>query len=317
MSNKLVSVIVPVYKASKYIERCAETLLAQTYGEIEYYFVNDCTPDDSIEILNRVVSKYPERKVRIINLEKNMGHAHARNLALNICQGEYVIQIDADDWVEKNMIEKMLDSAIENDSDIVCSEFVWEKNNTVEYCHVNESDIYRDGLLNCKWTLEYSAHWNKLIRTSLIKDNGIYCIEGTNNWVDVGQVARLRFMANKISVVHEAMYHYNANNENSVSRHISDKRLNDMIFVAKTVSDFIESHTNGEYETSIGYLKFLAIAPMLATQRNEYQRWLETFPESKKHIMKYPLRTGSRILYWLAAHGIYLPLRIMKQLKGS
>ena len=313
--NPLVTVIVPVYKASEYIERCATSLLRQTYDNIEYYFVNDCTPDNSIELLEAKIEEFPSRKptVTIINFEQNQGHAHARNVALKQCNGEYVIQIDADDWVENTMVEKLVESAVENDSDIVCSEFIWEMADGNVYYHVDEKDITREGLKDFKWILQYSAHWNKLVRTSLIKDSGVYCIEGTNNWVDVGQIARLRFIANKISVVHEGLYHYNFMNINSVSRSISDKRLNDMITVANVVSEFVEKQFGKQYDLSVQYLKFLSISPMLNPQREEYRRWLNTFPEAKKHIFKYPIRPFSKFFYWLAAHHIYFPLRLIKR----
>ena len=70
-----VSILVPVYGVEQYIEKCARSLFEQTYSDIEYVFVNDCTKDDSIGVLKRVLEKYPQRmqQVRIINHEKNMG----------------------------------------------------------------------------------------------------------------------------------------------------------------------------------------------------------------------------------------------------
>lgn len=315
--NQLVTVIVPVYKAKGFIERCANSLFAQTYQNIEFFFVNDCTPDESIELLENSLLKYPKRKslVNIINLETNQGHAHARNVALKQCRGEYVIQIDADDWVEPNMIEEMLGSAIENDAEIVACDFIKEYKDHNEYWSVNAEDIGHEGLRNFKWKIEYSAHWNKLVKTSIIKDNNIYCIEGTNNWVDIGQIVPLRFIAKKISVLNKAFYHYNAFNENSVSRHTTEKRIADIIKTANVVYNFVHSRSDKSYEVSLCFLLFQAKSILLRPDINQYHRWRNTFPRSNQYIFMYPRNILLNFLYWLAAHGIYFPLKIVKGYK--
>ncbi len=310
----LVTIIVPVYKASSFIEKCAKSLMVQTYENIEYIFVNDCTPDNSIQLLETTIEKFPRRgkATTIINLERNQGHAHARNVALKCCHGEYVIQIDADDWIESTMIEKMLRTAIRDNSDIVACDFIREEKEKSIYWSVNVDDIGHKGLLNFKWILQYSAHWNKLIRTSLIRNNNVYCIEGTNNWVDVGQIVPLRFVAEQISVVNEGLYHYNAFNENSVSRKITDKRISDILKTAEIVYNFISSKSNGEYEKSLCFLLFRAKSALLLPERNEYKKWLSTFPQANRYIFSYPISSPLKVLYWLAAHHIYFPLRLVK-----
>ena len=89
----LVSILVPVYGVEKYIERCARSLFEQTYENLEYIFVDDCTPDKSIEILKRVIEDYPNRKnqVRIIHHEHNRGLAAARNTALDAATSEFYL----------------------------------------------------------------------------------------------------------------------------------------------------------------------------------------------------------------------------------
>ena len=76
--NSKVSIVVPVYGVEKYIERCARSLFTQTFGDIEYIFVNDCTKDSSMQVLEFVMKDYPARNVRIINKEKNEGLPQAR-----------------------------------------------------------------------------------------------------------------------------------------------------------------------------------------------------------------------------------------------
>lgn len=119
-----VSVVIPVYGVEKYIERCARSLFEQTLDDIEYIFVNDCTKDRSIDILNEVINDYPARKqqIRIVHHEKNKGLPFARQSGWQVATGEYVANCDSDDWVDLNLYEMMYKEAIEKNADIVVSD---------------------------------------------------------------------------------------------------------------------------------------------------------------------------------------------------
>ena len=120
-----VSVIVAIYNSEKYIEECARSLFTQTLDEIEYIFVNDATPDNSICILKNVLKEYPNRQsyAKIINLETNGGIAHARQIGISQASGEYIIHADSDDWVDNDMYERLYVYAKETNSDIVGCNF--------------------------------------------------------------------------------------------------------------------------------------------------------------------------------------------------
>ena len=94
-----VSVIIPVYNVEKYIERCANSLFSQTLDDIEYLFVNDCSQDKSIEVLNKVLEKYSNRKKHVIikNMEHNYGQATVRRWGMLHATGDFVIHCDSDD----------------------------------------------------------------------------------------------------------------------------------------------------------------------------------------------------------------------------
>ena len=110
-----VSVIVPIYNVEQYIEKCVRSLMEQTLVNIEFIFVNDCTPDDSMTVLRRVLKDYPARESQVTILEhkENRGVAAVRKKGMEVAIGEYIIHCDSDDWVEKNMYEKLLEKAIE------------------------------------------------------------------------------------------------------------------------------------------------------------------------------------------------------------
>ena len=116
-----VSVIVPIYGVEKFIERCARSLLEQTLDDIEYIFINDCTPDHSMEILQKVISDYPHRKqqIRIVCMPINSGIAAVRRHGIKLSNAEYIIYCDSDDYIDRDMLEKMYVKALETNADIV------------------------------------------------------------------------------------------------------------------------------------------------------------------------------------------------------
>lgn len=105
-----ISVIIPVFNASQTIERCTRSLLSQTMTEgVEFLFLNDCTPDDSMIVLQAVLDDYPHLKeqIRIIANSQNLGVSETRKRGIREAKGEYIAWVDSDDWIEVDMIEKM------------------------------------------------------------------------------------------------------------------------------------------------------------------------------------------------------------------
>ena len=97
-----VSVIIPVYGVEKYIEKCARSLFEQTLDDIEYLFVDDCTPDKSVDILKHILEEYPHRKSQVVihRMEQNSGQAVVREWGVKNAKGDFIIHCDSDDWVD-------------------------------------------------------------------------------------------------------------------------------------------------------------------------------------------------------------------------
>ena len=117
----MITILVPVYGVEQHIAECAETLFAQTYQDIEYVFCDDCTPDDSIGVLQRVLEKYPERQahVRIVRNERNLGSGGTRKHLMEKIQSEYFCFVDSDDKLPLNAIETLARRMQETDADVV------------------------------------------------------------------------------------------------------------------------------------------------------------------------------------------------------
>ena len=123
-----ISIIVPIYNAEKYIHRCLDSILAQTYKNFELILIND----GSIDNRGKICDEYSQRDNRIKVIHKNNGGvASARQCGIENAKGEYTIHIDPDDWVESNMLEELYNKAIKEKADVViCDFYVEEKDKT-------------------------------------------------------------------------------------------------------------------------------------------------------------------------------------------
>ena len=117
-----ISVVIPVYKVENYIERCVRSLMEQTFQDVEFLFVDDASPDRSMEIVRQITSSY-KRNVRFLKHDENRGLPSARNTGLRAAEGEYIYHCDSDDWLEPTMLEKMAGAAMAKDADFVYCDF--------------------------------------------------------------------------------------------------------------------------------------------------------------------------------------------------
>ncbi len=218
--NPKVSVIVPVYNVSKFIERCVRTLFEQTFDSIEYIFEHDCTPDNSIEILKGIILEYPKRSnaVQIIEHETNRGLAAARNTGLFASKGDYIQHIDSDDFIELDMIELLYKKAVEENADIVVSDFIFDWGTTKKDCIQRfDSDPlkYTNLLINGE---VLPGVVNKMISRNLYTKNNIIALEGINMGEDYATTPKLTYHANKIAKVDTPLYHYCQTNPDAYTK---------------------------------------------------------------------------------------------------
>ena len=126
-----VSLLVPVYGVEKYIRQCSQTLFGQTYDDIEYVFVDDCSPDNSVAVIRQVLAKYPhrEQQVRIIRHDRkirhdrNRGLGAARKTALEAATGDFVLNVDSDDYLALDAVGKLVSCQQLTDADIVSGNY--------------------------------------------------------------------------------------------------------------------------------------------------------------------------------------------------
>ena len=125
----LVSIVVPIYKVEVYLERCLNSILNQTYSNIEIICVDDGSPDESGDIAERYAAK--DKRIRVLH-KKNEGLGLARNTGLEKCTGEYVTFIDSDDFIEKDFIEKLVKGVVEENADTVIAGYSRKRDDNIE-----------------------------------------------------------------------------------------------------------------------------------------------------------------------------------------
>ena len=256
-----VSMLVPIYGVEKFIERCAISLFEQTYQNIEYIFVNDSTKDNSINILEGVINRYPNRKpfVRIINHTPNKGLAGARNTAVANATGEFIMHVDSDDYVDKEIVRKAIDKQLQSDADIVIIDFKKAYPGfykITKYASFGNSEEYCLAVLARK---NSNSIWAKLIRRSLYVDNSIKCIEGCNQGEDFQVVPFLLYYAKKIVNLTEPLYYYDCSNEGAYSNSFTISKHDQNWESMNMVQSFFEHKESAyRYAVDCGRLRQIA-----------------------------------------------------------
>ena len=302
-----VSVIIPVYNVDSFIRRNVRSLFGQTMEEVEFLFVNDATPDNSMDIIREELEEFPQRKpfVKILDHEKNKGLPAARNTGLSVACGEFVYHCDSDDWVEPDMLQKMYDTASGKEADIVYCDFFLSFEKNERYMsnpdYLTAEEMLKRGFLG--GMMKYNV-WNKIVRRTLYSDNGIQFPEGHPMGEDMTMIL-LAASAERVAHVPEALYHYVKLNEKAYSNTFSQKKLDDIRFnVDRTVS-FLEGKFGKSLEKEISLFKLSIKLPFLITDdKSMYRLWTEWYPEADKYADANPDQPKrTRLLQQMAAKG--------------
>lgn len=279
--KKKLSIIIPVYNVENFIEKCAESLLSQDYEDIEYLFVNDCTPDNSITVLQSVVDRYPNRCVRIVNHSKNCGIATTRNTGVRNANGEYIMQIDSDDYLEDVCaIKKIMNAIEEADADIALYDIKFIYKNSTKF---EASQFKGDNITYVKDLIERNVPlclWNGIYRKSLFFNYNIWCVDGYNFGEDYAVKSRLAYAANKIITVPGVYYCYRQDNLNSYTKNYNKKTLIDINKNLSILHDFFSSKE--EWETTWSESLDIAITKIKADQLLYWAAGIGTIDEFKE-----------------------------------
>ena len=292
-----ISVVVPVYGVEKYIERCAISLFSQTLDSIEFIFVDDCTPDGSIELLESIIERYHDRfteyswSVRIDRMPKNSGQAAVRKYGIEIAKGEYVIQCDSDDWVETDMFRQMYEKAKAENADIVvCDYRVSDGEHVIRSmkgCQTENKEAFINDLLSQRYSW---AVWNKLIkRTACYKEDFIYPKEPMGE--DLVIVSQCLLNGGKMVYLPQTLYNYFYNPE-SICHVKSVGQLMSIYLQFKANTDIIvdlfhRQDLEDKYSEAIFLLKWYAKKGLWSMPYDKQRRkiWIDAYREINKKVL--------------------------------
>lgn len=236
------SIIVPVYNAEKYLEKCVVSLQNQIVDSVEILLINDGSTDNSLDICNKLAAN--DKRIKVFT-QKNSGQSKARNVGLDNACGEFITFVDSDDWVDSDYYAKLIDAAERNDADVACGSIIRERrhsrkfriNYTSEVCYT-----YSQEKIDAARVPDMCYVWNKVYKSSYLNDLKLRFIEGMF-FEDVDFVTRAVYFSNKIVTVPGTFYHYWTNSKSTVkTMHKSDKKRLDSIISKKYVLDFFKKH---------------------------------------------------------------------------
>ena len=301
-----VSVILPIFKVEPFIGRCVRSLMEQTFDDVEFIFVDDASPDSSISIAKSIVAEY-NRNVRFIAHPSNKGLPGARNTGLHAAAGEYVYHCDSDDWLESDMLEKMVSSARTCNSDFVYCDFFLSFADKERYMYqphyTDKFEALQSGLLT--GCMKHNV-WNKLIKRSLYEENAIMSPEDHCKGGEDYMIVKLLRMAERVSHVPKALYHYNRTNVNAITKKSSEKHFEDIKANADDVIDFLTKHPIPD-PAYLDYFKLDVKLPFLMEcSYAQYMRWKAWYPEADGMIWSNPgVSFRTKCVELLAKAGIY------------
>lgn len=305
-----VSVIVPIYNVEKYIERCARSLFEQTLCEIEYIFINDCSPDDSLKILRNLLEDYPHRRNNVIILEQdaNKGVAAARQLGISKATGRYIAHCDSDDWVSSDAYEILYNTAIKEAADcVICNcyrstngiskEFVYQFN--------NKGQLLRDLLT----TKKGGALWTFFAQKELYDD---IIFPHCHMWEDLAVSLQIAYQATNIANIIKPLYFY-YQNPDSVS-HVGSlsaslKRMEESANNIALIENFLKSKDIiNEYDYELVLLKYYSkhFIANYTNKNNIRKIWRQHYKDINKTIIcsnAYPAKIRVKMI--LMHYGLF------------
>lgn len=214
----MISIIVPVYNAQKYITKCLESIVTQNFKDIEIIIVNDGSTDNSLKIINFFAKR--DSRIKVIN-KQNDGRAIARNIGLKNSSGEFIMFVDADDELEQGAIKKLYDAIVKDNSDIVVGNvsIIYEAHNELKNGDAWFFALRYKGTLNINDDLIWDLHnstWGRIFKRSIIEKYKLQFPEKLNyedaywHWVYLTS-------CNKISFINDIVYKYFRRKESIMS----------------------------------------------------------------------------------------------------
>ena len=221
--NILVSIIIPVYNTEKYLRQCLDSVVNQTFKDIEIIVINDCSPDNCLQIIKEYQQK--DDRIVLVDLKQNGGLSNARNKGINISKGKYITFVDSDDWIRENYIEFLYENMKKYNTDFVSANLYFFNNQTGETSlHVNKLKRYnsiihtledKKRVLQKTWFLPVCTVWTKIFKRDFLVSNNI--LFKTKKMEDILFIWEAIMKAKNFVFLKDTIYYYRVGLKNSNS----------------------------------------------------------------------------------------------------
>ena len=315
--NTKVSILVPFYKVEKYVGRCVESLFTQTYKNIEYVFVNDCTPDNSMDVINCYIDKYGVAdKCRMIVHEKNQGISASRNDCLDNMTGDYFLFIDSDDYIDKDMVELLVEAAIIEDADISGCGYIEEyADYSVEhpqrYTNDHAEMMRAITLLTIKGVM-----WKLLVRSTMVTEHRdeVRFIPDRNMVDDYLFCCQIFYYAQRFVGVDRCMYHWIQYNPNNYTHTTIFAVESQAAAIRKTEEFYREKGVYELLKDDLLRRKFISKLPLLLDNACfDVRLWRQLFPESNSVWKQMCFPLGNKLMFRMAQSPLYWLISFLKK----
>lgn len=255
-----ISVIVPIYNTEKYLNRCIDSILSQTLNDIELILINDCSTDNSLDIIN---SYKIYDNVSIIDPEEKLGPGGARNIGISHAQGEFICFIDSDDYIDKTMLETLYNIATRGKHDIVDCKFYHEGLGREMKTTSNQALGKLDLSKKRELILHSGFVWGKIIRTSIIKNNNISFREKVS-YEDIDFIREVIVNCNKVYSTDKLLY-FHTDNINSLTNtdDVNIKIYHKMASMEALCNYFITNNLYNDYRDELTYIVYKTYSVIL------------------------------------------------------
>lgn len=287
-----ISVIIPVYNVEKYLEKCLDSIINQTFEDMEIICIDDGSTDSSLEILNKYAGN--DKRIKVV-AQENSGPSQTRNKGIELAQGEYLTFVDSDDWIEEDCLEKVYINAISNNSEVVLFNAIEHKSNNKFkkriYLPIEEDIDYNNFSFDYNYNKQLAMNnvfvvWSKLYKTSFLKDNDLRFNVDYKMFEDVPFHIETILFAESISYVPEILYNYNRLNLNSTQTHKSDYNHRLVLFDIFDDIQGVLLENNIFNEFKLNFIEFKILQSKENLNRTEDQFKEEFYAKMRSEFIK-------------------------------
>lgn len=299
--NDLITVIVPIYNTSKYLDKCINSIIKQTYENIDIILINDGSNDNSQEICEKYQKK--DKRIRLIN-QKNKGVSKARNKGLELSKGKYISFIDADDFIEQNMLEKMYENISKTQSDVTVCGYDFYKNGKYKFIKGKNYTLEKEK--------KYEGIFNFSVCNKLYKKEILENIKFDNKKIaeDIAFNFKVFQKINKISfILKTPLYHYRIRKE-SASNTYNENHLE--VLEINKIIDFFKEKNMKDLQYKAEVYRLINFGEVIYNlDKTKYKKYYKLFKEYQKEIEIKSLQNKDKIKVILFKHfpKLYLKMR--------